>query len=148
MDTYMCPPLSVLIPLYPISVSSYYDCKLCVLILLHVSHVLIICVRWRMLTCADVCWRMLTYADVCWRMLTYADVCWRMLTYADVYYMCHMCLLCAHTSAYVSIRFNRALPQVLHRDLKSPNLLVDSHFRVKIADFGLSRFRFPHLIVP
>jgi hypothetical protein len=32
-------------------------------------------------------------------------------------------------------------PSVLHRDLKSPNLLVDSQNRVKIADFGLSRFR-------
>ena len=32
-------------------------------------------------------------------------------------------------------------PPVLHRDLKSPNLLVDHQFRVKIADFGLSRFR-------
>ena len=32
-------------------------------------------------------------------------------------------------------------PPVLHRDLKSPNLLVDHQYRVKIADFGLSRFR-------
>jgi len=32
-------------------------------------------------------------------------------------------------------------PPVLHRDLKSPNLLVQSDFSIKIADFGLSRFR-------
>ena len=32
-------------------------------------------------------------------------------------------------------------PPVLHRDLKGPNLLVDHQFRVKIADFGLLRFR-------
>ncbi|KAL4419069.1 hypothetical protein ABPG77_010348 [Micractinium sp. CCAP 211/92] len=30
-------------------------------------------------------------------------------------------------------------PQVLHRDLKSPNLLVDSSWRVKVTDFGLSK---------
>ena len=28
---------------------------------------------------------------------------------------------------------------VLHRDLKSANLLVDKHWRVKVADFNLSR---------
>eukprot|EP00884_Botryococcus_braunii_P004411 jgi/Botrbrau1/13971/Bobra.117_2s0001.1 len=30
-------------------------------------------------------------------------------------------------------------PPVLHRDLKSPNILVDKHWRCKIADFGLSK---------
>ena len=30
-------------------------------------------------------------------------------------------------------------PSVLHRDLKSPNLLVDENLRVKITDFGLAR---------
>ena len=30
-------------------------------------------------------------------------------------------------------------PPILHRDLKSPNLLIDKHWRCKIADFNLSR---------
>jgi serine/threonine protein kinase len=30
-------------------------------------------------------------------------------------------------------------PQILHCDLKSSNLLVDSHFRVKVCDFNLSK---------
>ncbi|KAH7547784.1 hypothetical protein JRO89_XS14G0015800 [Xanthoceras sorbifolium] len=30
-------------------------------------------------------------------------------------------------------------PPIVHRDLKSPNLLVDSNYTVKICDFGLSR---------
>ncbi|XAR48487.1 Non-specific serine/threonine protein kinase [Bertholletia excelsa] len=32
-------------------------------------------------------------------------------------------------------------PPVLHWDLKSPNLLVDKNWTVKVCDFGLSRFR-------
>lgn len=32
-------------------------------------------------------------------------------------------------------------PPILHLDLKSPNILIDDRWRVKIADFGLSRVR-------
>ncbi len=31
-------------------------------------------------------------------------------------------------------------PQILHRDVKASNLLVDTHWIVKVADFGLARF--------
>ncbi|DAZ99413.1 TPA: hypothetical protein N0F65_004046 [Lagenidium giganteum] len=32
-------------------------------------------------------------------------------------------------------------PPILHRDLKSPNLLVDTSYAIKISDFGLARVR-------
>ncbi|GMH10463.1 hypothetical protein Nepgr_012304 [Nepenthes gracilis] len=38
---------------------------------------------------------------------------------------------CLHTSA----------PTIVHRDLKSPNLLVDKNWNVKVGDFGLSRLK-------
>ena len=42
--------------------------------------------------------------------------------------------------AATGMLYLHARPQpIIHRDLKSPNLLVDSHWRVKVCDFNMSR---------
>ena len=37
------------------------------------------------------------------------------------------------------MHFHSQNPSILHLDLKSPNMLVERHWRVKVTDFNLSR---------
>ena len=52
----------------------------------------------------------------------------------------HMKLQCALDAANGMLYLHNSNPVILHRDLKSDNLLVTNDWTVKVADFGLTRF--------
>ena len=52
----------------------------------------------------------------------------------------HMKLQCALDAACGMLYLHNSNPVILHRDLKSDNLLVTNDWTVKVADFGLTRF--------
>jgi serine/threonine protein kinase len=37
-------------------------------------------------------------------------------------------------------------PPVVHRDLTSPNVLIDANYRAYVSDFGLAKIKHPHLL--
>jgi len=51
----------------------------------------------------------------------------------------HRRLVMATDAATGMLHLHARNPQILHRDLKSANLLVDAHWKVKVSDFNLSR---------
>ena len=52
-----------------------------------------------------------------------------------------MLSLCTHEKVRGMNFLHTHSPVIIHRDLKSLNLLVDSDWNVKVSDFGLSRFK-------
>lgn len=50
----------------------------------------------------------------------------------------HLRLKMACDAAHGLVWLHKNNPVILHRDLKTSNLLVDEHYRVKLCDFGLS----------
>jgi serine/threonine protein kinase len=48
-------------------------------------------------------------------------------------------LSCALQAARGMLYLHSHQPPIVHRDLKSSNLVVDDHWVVKVTDFGMSR---------
>ena len=57
---------------------------------------------------------------------------------ADVELPFSMCALIMLDAARGLNHLHKLSPPIMHRDLKSPNLLLDEHGRCKICDFGIS----------
>jgi len=47
----------------------------------------------------------------------------------------------AYEAALAMIWLHSSDPIIIHRDLKTSNLLLDEHWQIKICDFGLSQTR-------
>jgi len=51
----------------------------------------------------------------------------------------HTCFKWIHQTLSGLVYLHKMTPQMVHRDIKSHNLLLDGNWNIKVADFGLSR---------
>ena len=69
-----------------------------------------------------------------------ADILYGPKSIADDIWSYAAALTCAVQAAKGMLYLHSLKDPIIHRDLKSSNLVVDDHWVVKVADFGLSRF--------
>jgi len=48
-------------------------------------------------------------------------------------------MYCSHGCSGIEYLHTGCVPVVIHRDLKSSNILLDKHMKAKVSDFGLSK---------
>lgn len=68
-----------------------------------------------------------------------ADVLYGQNRVSDEIWTYELILTCALQAARGMLYLHSHTPPIVHRDLKSSNLVIDDHFVVKVTDFGMSR---------